>query len=145
MKLSMKLPAALPSLLLLGACATGGQDRQLPNQDAVKLTYQGPKVDAVLQQDAHLHRVSVKVQVPTGGYELRLDETRSTGEVTGVYLTLVGPGPDEVVTMALEEPQANVSLQPAPGAVYVYVKQVQRDVQYGTEPAAELAQVLWRR
>jgi hypothetical protein len=135
---------ALASLLLLGACATSGQDPQPDQPDAVKLTYQGPKVEAVLRQDAHLHQVSVRVQVPTGGYELRLDETRSTGQVTAVYLTLVGPGPDEAVTMALEEPRANVSLPPGQSAVYVYVKQVQRDVEYGHEPPAELAQVLAR-
>ena len=139
----MKL--TLAGLLLLGASATGGQDPQPDMPDAVKLTYQGPTVEAMLRQDAQLHQVSVKVQVASGGFELRLDETRRSGQVTAVYLTLVGPGPDEAVTMAFEELQANVSLQPGQDPVYVYVKQVRRGVTQEPEPAAELAQVLGRR
>jgi hypothetical protein len=47
--------------------------------------------------------------------------------------------------MALEEKQADVPLQPAESAVHVYVRQVQRNVEYVQQPPAELAQVLTRK
>ncbi len=111
----------------------------------MKLTYRGPDVQAALQERPHLHQLLVKVQVPSGGYQLRLEETRRTGAVTAVYLTLERPGPEEAVTMALEEKQADVPLQPAESAVHVYVRQVQRNVEYVQQPPAELAQVLTRK
>ena len=132
-------------LLVPGGCSTGGQDPQQDPRDTVKLTYRGPDVQATLQERPHLHQLLVKVQVPSGGYRLRLEETRRTGAVTAVYLTLESPGPEEAVTMALEEKQADVPLQPEASAVYVYVRQVQRDVEYVQQPPAELAQVLTRK
>jgi hypothetical protein len=144
MALRFFLLAFLLGALLVGGCATGGQDPQPRDRAAAKLTYQGPGVAAELQQRPNLHQLSVRVQVPSGGYELRLDETRHTGAVTVVYLTLEGPGPDENVTGAEEEKHARVSLQPEESAVHVYIRQVQRNVEYVQEPPAELAQVLTR-
>ncbi|MHC4514330.1 MAG: protease complex subunit PrcB family protein [Planctomycetota bacterium] len=138
------LLAFLLGALLVGGCATGGQGPQPDDRDAAKLTYAGPEVQAVLQQRPNLHQLSVRVQVPSGGYELRLDETRRTGAVTAIYLTLEAPGPEEDVTGAEEEKHARVSLQPEESAVHVYIRQVQRNVEYVQEPPAELAQVLNR-
>jgi len=111
----------------------------------VKLTYQGPDVQAALQERPTLHQLLVKVQVPSGGYQLHLEETRRAGAVTAVYLRLESPGPDEAVTMALEEKLADVPLQPEESAVHVYVRQVQRNVEYVQQPPAELAQVIGRK
>lgn len=136
-------------LLLLVGCSTGGQDsRPHPgddDNDNVKLTYRGPDVQATLEERPGLHQLLVKVIVPTGGYRLLLEETRRVGAVTAVYLTLEGPGPDEMVTQALEEKQANVSLRPEEGDLHVHVRQVQRNVHYVQRPQAELARVVRRR
>jgi hypothetical protein len=132
-------------LLFPVGCSTGGQDSRPHPDDDVKLTYQGPDVEATLQERPNLHQLLVKVTVPTGGYRLLLEETRRVQAVTAVYLTLEGPGPEEMVTQALEDKQADVSLRPEEGAVHVYVRQVQRNVHYVQRPEAELAQVVRRR
>ena len=140
------LPLLVALLSLLCACATGDVRPSTPpsSTEAVKLTYRGPSVEAALQQEATLHVVLVTVQAPTGGYSLRLDETRRTSKGTEIYLTLESPGPDEMATMALEEHREKVVLKPEQGAVHVYVKQVQRNITYVQTPPYELAQALTR-
>jgi hypothetical protein len=141
----MRFPMAT-LLLFLGGCSTGGQDpRPAVPDDDVKLTYRGPEVQATLQEQPGLHQLRVTVQVPSGGYRLLLEETRRLGAVTAVYLTLESPGPEEAVTMALEEKEADVPLQPEEGAVHVFVRQVQRNVQYVQRPQADLANVVKRK
>lgn len=146
---SLRLLFLFLVLLVSGSCSTGSADREAqPNpgvQDKVQLTYQGPEVQAELHKRPGLHQLLVKVQVPSGGYGLRLEESKHVDRATAVYLTLEAPGPDEAVTMALEEKRADVSLQPEASDVWVYVRQVQRNVQYVQQPPAELAVVLARK
>ncbi len=48
-------------------------------------------------------QASVTVTFPTGGWELRSDDSRIGDGVGVIRLTFVGPGPDEITTQALEE------------------------------------------
>lgn len=130
--------------LVAGGCSTSGQDLRNPG-DPMKLTYQGPEVQAALQQGANLHQLVVKVQAPSGGYRLWLEEICREGPAVAVCFTLESPGPEEAVTMALEEKQANVALKPEAAAVHIRVRQVQRNVKYERQPPAELARVLRRQ
>lgn len=147
-----QFPLAL-FVFVSGSCSTGGHDQEPgrqqhpPDGDTVQPqpTYKGPDVQASFEERGGLHRVLVKVLAPSGGYKLRLEETRRVGAATAAYLTLEAPGPEEAATMALEEQQADVSLKPEAGAVHVYVRQVQRNVEYVQQPPAELAVVLLRK
>ena len=48
-------------------------------------------------------QATVGVTFPTGGWELQSDGSRVADGVGVIHLTLVGPGPDEAVTQAVEQ------------------------------------------
>jgi hypothetical protein len=121
----------------------GGGD---PAPGSPPITYQGPHLVAGLQaQEGGPERrvLVVAVHAPTGGYELGHDETRVRADRTEVLLTLMNPGPDDVVTQAFEWLRAPVELEAgAPMPVHVLVAQPERGVQYIRAPPHELAAVV---
>jgi hypothetical protein len=65
--------------------------------------YEGPDVAIVVCPIAGTSQATVSVTFPTGGWELRSDGSRVTSGVAVAHLTFVGPGPNEMVTQAVEQ------------------------------------------
>jgi hypothetical protein len=56
-----------------------------------------------VRQIAGTSQAIVIVTFPTGGWDLRSDGSRVTDGVGVAHLTFVGPGPNEMVTQAVEQ------------------------------------------
>jgi hypothetical protein len=107
--------------------------------------YEGPPATATIEPgNAATPMLRVDVAVPSGGFELRHDETKQREGSTQVLLTLTEPGPDEAVTMALETKTAQVPLTDTKGRVEVLIARVQRGVHYLVAPPHRLAATLPR-
>jgi hypothetical protein len=65
--------------------------------------YEGPGVAIEVRQIAGTSQAIVIVTFPTGGWDLRSDGSRVTDGVGVAHLTFVGPGPNEMVTQAVEQ------------------------------------------
>jgi hypothetical protein len=110
-----------------------------------KITYQGPELNVELQTQESMpprHTLIVSAHVPTGGFELTHDETRTREGRTEVLLRLESPGPGEMVTQAFETKTASVRRGDVPLPVHVLVAQPQRNVHYVQAPPHELAKVV---
>lgn len=71
--------------------------------------YAGPefKIDVlVMESFPEQYAALFKVTTNTGGWNLTLDRTAWEGGALKAYLTLEGPGRDELVTQALEDHEA---------------------------------------
>ena len=111
--------------------------------------FEGPEVRAILEvMESHppQYAVAVELVAPSGGHELRHDETVWRADpgrdVAEVRLRLETPGQEEPVTMALETLRERVALERAPDLVEVRIATWQRGVQYLVAPEYELADVL---
>jgi hypothetical protein len=65
--------------------------------------YEGPGVTIGVRPIAGMLEATVSVIFPTGGWELRSDGSRVTDGLGVIHLTFVGPGPNEMVSQAVEQ------------------------------------------
>ncbi len=140
-----------PTLILLAAVAfvalvaLAGCRHTSPEEDVDR--YEGPVFHGsivVVDSDPPRWKVHVTTTAPTGGYDLVHDSTEQNGAHTDVRLTLVEPGPDELVTMALEPHEVLLDLGDTRGPVRVHVARTLRGVHYVTAPPHRIALVLAR-
>lgn len=75
------------------------------SEPAASAAYEGPAVSIGSRRVDGPTEMTVGVTFPTGGWELRSDETKVVDGVGVAYLTFEGPGPNEMVTQALDEKQ----------------------------------------
>jgi hypothetical protein len=102
------------------------------------LTYRGPAVTVREAPGA----AETHVTAPTGGFRLRRDGLETDGDLLKIRYTLEEPGPDEMVTQALEVLTDEVALPSGVRRVQVFVARIQRNVHYLVAPAHELAAIL---
>lgn len=95
--------------------------------------YTGPPVTVQVMQAKRKPPIStaiIEATVPTGGWTLAIDETKIEGDLAKIYLTLEGPGQDEVVTQVLTTlNQTFTSENPPFEHADVYVHVARRDIQ----------------
>jgi hypothetical protein len=88
--------------------------------------YEGPGVAIEVRPIAGMSQVTVSVTFPTGGWELRSDGSRVTDGVGVAHLTFVGPGPNEMVTQAVEQKEWTWRSQEPFARMEVWVNIVRR-------------------
>jgi hypothetical protein len=94
--------------------------------------YSGPAVTVqVIQIDAaeSVSTAIIDVTTPTGGWTFTIDETKFAGETVQIYMTLEGPGADELVTQSLVPHQEQFTSDKQFAKAEVYVHLARRDVQ----------------
>ncbi len=94
-------PLATPAPAKEPAATSAGGGRAAGNFSS--MPYDGPEVSIDVRPIDGDVQATVSVTFPTGGWELRSDDTKVMGGAGVAYLTFVGPGPDELVTQALEQ------------------------------------------
>lgn len=82
------------------------EDHMTADDDAddPPIEYDGPKFDfaiEVMESMPEQYALAWIVTANTGGWTLTTDDVEHTGTSAQVYVTLVRPGPDEIVTQAL--------------------------------------------
>ncbi|MCB9869397.1 MAG: hypothetical protein H6836_03135 [Planctomycetes bacterium] len=103
-----------------------------------KPTYTGPKVAAAWKGS----ELAVDCTVPTGGFQLKLIETKRDAQHTVVQLCLTAPREGAVVTQAIETKSVRVALPEEAGAVHVCVQRITDGAHYMVAPPFELACVV---
>ena len=85
-------------------CSGGGSDGDAPGVDPPAPSYDGPPFSFDVAAEGGATEFRWAVTVPTGGWELRFDGARTKPPVghAEIRVRLVRPGPDEMVTQALE-------------------------------------------
>jgi PrcB C-terminal len=102
--MSCRSPAPPPVTTAAGAQrATGSGGGGQASLDLPSSLYEGPGVSIEVRPLEGTAEATVTVTFPTGGWELRSDGTRVTDGAVVAHLTFIGPGPDEMVTQALEQ------------------------------------------
>jgi len=107
-----------------------------------KAKYAGPQCQATVASDAAGKTVQVAVEVPSGGYELKLDRVVDRGPLSRIELTLVSPGEGEMVTMAFETKRSQAKLPVSCARAEVWISQEKRGLHYFKKPDYELASTL---
>lgn len=75
-----------------------------PSADVAAQPYAGP---AFVLQSTSAGLVA-RTTVPTGGHELKIDRTQTTGDALDIFATLVQPGIDELVTQVITTLEAKI-------------------------------------
>lgn len=94
---------------ITAACAkssdhTSHEAPSAPSTDVAAQPYAGP---AFVLQSTSAGFVA-KTSVPTGGHELIIDRTETTGDAVDIFATLVQPGIDELVTQVITTLEAKI-------------------------------------
>jgi len=94
--------------------------------------YSGPEFRIEIQtmeSEPQQYVLSYEVTVSSGGYKLNKDDSKIENGHLELYLTLQKPGPEEIVTMALETHEGSHTTGTEKiTSVEVYVKSIQRSV-----------------
>ncbi len=87
-------------------------------------TYAGPPARAdleVMESEPLQYAISLKVEVPTGGFSLEHDTTKADAEGTWVYFSLTEPGAEENALQALQELDCREGLGAVARPIHVLV------------------------
>jgi len=115
--------ACAVSAMVLGGCRTEPRASQGDPPQLVDSSrpYTGPTINHEIAAERHVFVASV----PSGGWEVKLDREELIGREGRVFLTLVRPGRDEMVTQAFVDHRVETDL-PSDRTVSLYARVQQR-------------------
>lgn len=108
------------------------------------MKYSGPACKATLTGSGADAKAIVAVEVPTGGWELKLDRVWEQGAHARVELTLVSPGDGVMVTQAFETKRVEAKLPAVCTKAEIVISQEKAGLAYFRKPDYELAETLTR-